>query len=144
MIWVLNSNSNTCKIYDYHKPSDSLKLIKEFEHPENKLKTSELVSDKPGKYKANDASRGSFSPASDPKENMINQFLHDVAKTINTERSKNNFDKLIIIAPPNIDGILMQHLDKHVKSLIICNIQKDHLQTPEKELLEVLADTPNY
>lgn len=121
-----------------------LKLIKEVVHPENKMKSSDMVTDKPGKFIANDGAHGAYTPSSDPKENLINQFLHDVAKCINNDRAKNSFNRLIVIAPPSVEGILMQYLDKHVKSLIICSVQKDLIHANEKDLLKALENTPNY
>ena len=144
MVWVINSNSNTCRIYQYNKPTSKLDLINEISHPDLKAKVSEMVSDKPGKYKASKSARGAYSPPSDPKEVKIDNFLHEIADLINQERFKNAFNKLILIAPPQVEGILMLHMDKHVKEMIICSIQKDLIHLNQKDLLEVLDDTPNY
>lgn len=144
MVWVINSNSNTCRIYNYNKPGSKLDLISELSHPDLKAKTSEMVSDKPGKYKASNSAHGVYAQPSDPKAIKIDNFLREVAVTVNNERNKNSFAKLIIIAPPHVEGILMQHMDKHVKEMVICNIQKDLIHLNHKELLEVLDDTPNY
>lgn len=145
MVWVINSNSNTCRIYHYSKPTAKLDLIHEISHPELKeLKTSDMVTDKPGKFKVDGKGRGAYTPTSDPKEVMIDNFLRDIAQQVNLERSKNAFDKIILIAPPKVEGMLNQHMDKHVKDMIICNIQKDLLHLNNKELLAVLENTPNY
>lgn len=144
MIWVINSNSNTCKIYEYNKPHAKLDLIKELTHPENKLHNSDLTSDRPGRYKANGGAHGAYSPATDPKENKIDSFMRDVAHELNNERVKNSYDKLILIAPSHMHGMLMHHIDKHVKERIISNIQKDLIHLNDRDLIPILETTPNY
>lgn len=144
MIWVINSNSNTCKIYLYNKHQSQLDLVKELQHPENKLHNSDLTSDRPGRYKANGGAHGAYSPATEPKEIKIDTFMRDVARELNHERNKNSFEKLILIAPSHMNGMLMQHMDKHVKERIISNIQKDLLHLNDRDLLTILESTPNY
>jgi protein required for attachment to host cells len=143
MIWVINSNSNTCRIYQYNKPNAKLALIKEILHPENRLHNYDLTSDGPGRYRASGGGHGSFVP-SDPKDVHIDNFMRDVARELNTERAKHSFEKLILISPSHTNGLLMQHMDKHVKDLIITTIQKDLLHLNEQDLLSVLDSTPNY
>jgi protein required for attachment to host cells len=143
MIWVINSNSNTCRIYKYNKSKAQLDLVKELMQPENRLHNSDLTSDRPGRYQSGDV-HGAYAPASDPKKVKIDDFLRDVARELNEQRVKQNFEKLILIAPSHQNGILMSHMDKHVKNMIISNIQKDLLHLNDRELLSVLEATPNY
>lgn len=144
MIWVINSNSNTCKIYQYHKPTSKLDLLKQIQHPDAKLRSSELGSDRPGHYNGSGSARGAYSPEHEPKDIVIDAFLRDVARELNAERNKKSYERLILISPAHANGILMQHMDKHVKDLIISNIHKDLLHLNERELLGILEETPNY
>jgi protein required for attachment to host cells len=136
--WVAVVNSNTCQIYSYSKKPEQLTLLKEIDHPESKLKNSELTSDKSGSYKARDAVRGNYSPHMDAKEIEINNFAREVAKTLGHERSLNSYDRLILIASARTTGLIFQHIDKHVKELITHNIQKDILHLANHELLDFI------
>lgn len=143
---VVNLNTNICKIYKYSKQQSQLILIKEISHPENKLKSFDLTSDRPGHYKGSESARGSYSPRSEAKEIEINNFAREVAKELNLERNQNEYDELILITPPQMHGLLKSHLNKHVKNLIINNIQKDVVFMKDHELLEFLkkyAEFPN-
>lgn len=144
MIWVINSNSNTCRIYHYQKAQSRLELLKEIEHPENKLRSGDLTSDGPGKYKASGGAHGAYEPSSDAKTVKIDNFMREVAKELNAERLKSSYERLIIIAPPQMHGMLMQHMDKHVKEMIIANIHKDLPNATDRDLLTVLETTPNF
>lgn len=144
MIWVVNSNSNVCRIYEYNKAHAKLDLLKEIQHPENRLHNIDLASDRAGRYKSNGGAHGAYQPPVDPKEVKVDNFMRDIARELNTERNKKSFEKLILIVPAHMNGLLMQHMDKHVKDLIISNIQKDLLHMKDHELLTVLESTPNY
>ena len=136
--WVLTLNSNDCRIYKLSEKPYQLILLKEIQHPESKLRDIELTSDKPGRYEAADLAHGAFTQPSDPKEIQIEDFSRQVAKELNKDRNIEAYNKLIIIAPPRMNGLLFQHLNKHVKDLVIHNIKNDILNLTEPELAEFL------
>lgn len=144
MILVVVTNSNTCRLYQYNKHPADLTLYKEFFHPENKLKSSDLTSDKSGHYMAGQSSRGAYSPHTDPKEVKIDEFVREIAKELNQERNQQDFEHLIIIAPPHITGLLTLHLNKQVKNLITHHIQKDILHLPDHEILAFLEKNTQF
>lgn len=144
MILVIVANSNTCRMYHYNKHPSDLTLYKEIVHAENKLKNSDLTSDKSGHYLAGNHSRGAYSPHMDAKDIKIDEFLREVATELNQERNQQEYDHLIIVAPSHVTGLLFQHLNKHVKSLITQNIQKDILQLPQHELLDFIKTHTKY
>ncbi|EKD71309.1 MAG: hypothetical protein ACD_46C00219G0005 [uncultured bacterium] len=144
MILILNSNSNTCRIYQYHKNPAKLELIKEIVHPENRLKKSDyLTSDKPGRYRTSNAAHGAYSDG-DPKETEFDNFSREIAKELDTRRKNNSIEKLIIITAPHMNGLLHQHLNPHVQSLITHNIQKDLLHLTDHELLKYLQENTQF
>lgn len=145
MIWVINTNTNQCRIYNYDKTPAKLTLIKEIIHPENRMKKSEyLTSDKPGRYRASNSAQGTYSQDTDPKDVAIDNFAREIAKELNHGRTSKTFEKLILITPPHMEGLLQHHLDKHVKNLVVHNIQKDLLHLSDHELLEYLQINTKY
>lgn len=143
MIWVITSDTNICRIYQYNKP-DKLILLKEISHPENKLKDIDLISDRQGHYNASNSSRGAYSPHTDPKQVKIDEFTREIANELDQGRNKNSYEKLIIISPSHTSGLLFQHLNKHVKELVINKIHKDLLHLSDHELLSFLQDNVKY
>jgi protein required for attachment to host cells len=141
---VINTNSNTCHIYHYDKHPAQLTLVKEINHPENKLKNSDMDSDRSGHYQGGQSSRGAYSPHTETKDIHIDNFAREIAKEMNQERIKKDYDELIIIAPPRMCGLLFQHIDKHVKDLIINKIEKDILYLSDNELLDFLRTHTQY
>lgn len=144
MIWVINSNSNTCRIYQYDKKHAKLNLVKEIQHPENKLPTRDTISDRPGHYKANGSKRGAYSQPTDPKDIKIDDFYRQIANDLDRARSQNSFKELIVITAPHTNGLLINHMNKHVQEMVSHNIQKDLINLSEKELLEYLRTNTKY
>lgn len=144
MIWVLVTNSNSCRIFTYQKSPAKLTLIMNANDRDARLKDSELVSDKPGKYKADGNKHGSFVPETDPKENEIDMFARKIAQELEHARKTNLFNQLIVIAPAQMSGKLFGHLSPQTKELMSNNIQKDIPHMPEHELLDFLHINAQY
>lgn len=139
-IWVLNSDSNTCRLYHYCKEPKELVLLKEIQHPENKLRDIDLTSDKPGHYNSTGGAHGAFSQKSDPKEIKIDDFSREIAKELDHGRNTQAYDELVIIALPHMTGLLFQHMNKHVKDLITHKVEKDMMHLSKQALLEFVHE----
>ncbi len=137
MIWIINANSNICRIYNFQKSKSLLTLLKEINHPESRLKAEELLtSDRPGHYQTSYGAHGAYSPHMEAKEVEIDHFAREIASEINEGRNKQLYDKLIVIAAPKMSGLLFKHIDKHAKEMVINDIQKDLIHLTETELLD--------
>ena len=136
--WVLVADTNICRIYTYDKQPEKLTLFKEISHPENRLKDTDLTSDRQGRYSASNSTHGVYAAHSDPKEVKIDDFSREIAKELAHGRSTNDYSKLIIVALPHMDGLISQHIDKNVKDLITHNIKHNAVDLNEKHLLEFL------
>jgi len=144
MTWVVTSDSNTCRIFHYIKKANQLTLLKEIRHPENKLRDIDLTSDKPGHYKSSSSTHGAYAQPSDPKEIKVEGFSREIAKELDHGRSTNAYENLIVIAPPHMNGLIFQHINKHVKNLVTHNIEKDVVHLPDQELLTFLRSHTQY
>ena len=138
MTWVLLLNSNECRLFSFSKKHPQLDLLKEIHHPENKGKNEEIVSDRPGHYDADGTSGGSYAPHTNPKEVKVDQFIQEVCHLLDEGRTHQQFEQLIVIAPPKVHGHLSQHLNKNVEKLITQHIQKDLVFMKQHELLDFL------
>jgi len=136
MIWIVAANSNMCRIYHFDKHPKKITLLKEISHPENRLKTSDITSDKPGKYKNDGSAGGAYSSHTDPKAVEIDNFSREIAQALNHGRNSNAYKNIILVTPSHMDGLISKHLDKHVKELVTDKIQKDIMQLSEHDLLD--------
>lgn len=141
---VINANAASCRIYHYTKQPLKLTLLKEILHPENRLKDSDIYSDRNGHYQGGESSRGAYSPHMDAKAVLLDNFAREITHELNHERLKNGLDGIVIIAPPHMDGLLYQHLDKNTKGMVRHNIKKDLLHLQDKALLDFLQEHTRY
>lgn len=142
--WVVATDSTTCRIYEYTKKPIQLILVEEISHPENRLRDIEITSDKPGHYKASSGARGAFVQSSDPKAVKIANFSREIAQQLDSGRNKHAYKNLIIIAPPHMNGLLHQHINKHVKDMVTHNIKKDVIHFNDHELIDFLHTHTKY
>ena len=138
MVWVVTANTNRCRIFNYVKNPNQLTLVKELYHEASTLKDSDLVSDRPGHFKTRGTSRGAFSPHEEPKTVEIEVFARQIAKELDSNRRQNKYDTLILVIPPQMNGLVHQHLDKHVKECVSHNLNKDYSFLKEHEIVETL------
>ncbi|WP_347252066.1 host attachment protein, partial [Legionella sp.] len=115
-------------------------LIKEIQHPENKLRDIEITSDKPGRYQAMGQAHGTYTQPTDPKEIKIENFSKEIAKILEYNNTVHGYEKLILVAPPHINGLLLKHLDKQVKKRVTHHIEKDFIHLSEDKLLDHLNE----
>lgn len=135
---IIAANSNHCCIYDYHDQKKQLKLIKEIDHPENKLRDSELLTDRAGHYNNTRTNGGSFSPARDAVLINIDNFARQLAIELDKERNRHDYTELVLIMAPQMEGLVCHHLNKNIKPLIKHNIQKNLMHCTERELLRYI------
>lgn len=141
MIWLLNVNSNQCRIYHYQKHPAQITLIKELSNPLAKHRAGDdITTDRPGHYQSRGTIHGALSPRTDPKENEVNHFARDVAHELNHGRNTNSFKEIILIAPPHMLGLLNQHTDTHVKKMVASSIHSDLIHLKDHELLDFIKN----
>lgn len=140
MYWVVLTNTNLYRIYQFEKGSEQLSLLKEISHPESKSKSSDLGADRPGHYGTSSNTRGAYSPHATPKEDEIDKFLRMLADELEAGRTNNHYEGLILISPPKVNGTLAKHLNKNVEQLIIKDIKKDHTHFAIHELKKFMVD----
>ncbi|HAT9777352.1 TPA: host attachment protein [Legionella pneumophila subsp. pneumophila] len=136
--WLVVFDSTICRIYDYCK--NQLILIKEIQHPENKLRDIDITSDKPGRYQSGGYVHGTYSQESDPKEIKIENFSREISSILEHGRKTHAYEKLVLVASPHMNGLLLKHINKQLEDLIIHNIEKDLVHLTENNLLVYLNE----
>jgi protein required for attachment to host cells len=145
MIWVIAANAVTCRIFHYGKNGGELTLIKQISHPENRLKMQDyLTSDRPGHFKSGADSRGSFQPRTAPKDVELNNFAREIGREIMRGRKAEAFNKLIVIATPQMGGLIFSHVDKLTEAMVMNYIHKDPQHFTESDILTYLKKFASY
>jgi protein required for attachment to host cells len=135
MIWVIAANAIACRIFLYGRNPTRLTLISEIFHPENRLKKQEFLAD---------GSRGVFSPRTDPKDVELDNFARDIGHEISHGRKTSAFNHLIILTTPHMLGLIVRHLDKQSRGMVLNTIQKDPQHFGGRDILTCLKENTRY
>ena len=138
--WILVANSSTARIYENTGIAKGLNLINQIDHPESRMKGSDLVSDRAGHMQSVGNGHGARQQATDPKQNEAEHFALDLAKTLDQGRGDNKYERLIVVASSPFMGTLKSRLSNQVQSLVSDAIEKDYTKATDKELAGHLSN----
>lgn len=144
MSWIVVADASRCQIYEFSGKTHSLHLIDSIENEAARQKRMDLVTDRPGQYKARDTAYGAYQPSSDPKTVSLQHYLHEVASYLNQGRMQHAYDELTLIAADRMMGYLNNGLDKHVLNLVSHHIQKDLMALKPHELEALLIEKTRH
>jgi protein required for attachment to host cells len=104
-------------------------------------KTSEIVRD--GLSLSFDSAgygRHPVTPRTDPHREEKRNFAKDLAVMLAAELEKKSFDRLILIAPPQMLGDLRAHLSDAVGKTVSASLDLDLTKTPDDKIASHLRD----
>ncbi len=132
--WVLAADSSYAKILRADNRVGPLVPIEELEHPESRMKDTELYADQPGRaFDRGGQGRHAMENEVDAKKEESIRFARTLCERLRQAANDRAFDKLYIVAAPAFLGELRECLDHQVKSLVAGEVAKDVVkQTPEQ------------
>ncbi len=136
--WVVTANTNSYKIYHYdrNKKEEFIPLFEDSD-PDAKKSDAELTSGHPGHYMASSA-RGTYSSHADPKTDEIDGLIKKLVDECETGRVNNQYNKIILLAPPRVNGIFSKHMNKDLGRLLLNSAKQDFTHLEPKKLLEFI------
>lgn len=133
MIWIIVANASVARFFSATVTNSQLHLVKEIQHPESRLKGTDLVTDRPGAFKGSGATTGEFVEQTNPKEVEAERFARELANELEEGRVKGRYKALLIYASPSFHGLLNKFLSKETLKLAR-NVQKDYTKTADNKL----------
>lgn len=96
-IWILVSDASRAVLYATEKRGDDWQVIGSYQHPESRLKSSELTPSEPGHSAT---SKGSsrhtvMEPDTSPKEAEFGHFAQQLADALTAGTKQRSFDGLV-------------------------------------------------
>lgn len=132
--WLIIANSSLARIYKIEK-DHHLEEVKVLEHPESRLRNSDLVSDRPGRdFESNGVRRHALEQKTSPKKNEFNIFARELCDYLEESHQQGIFDTLYLAASPALLGILRQTINPNTANLIKGEVDKDMTQLKPHEL----------
>lgn len=135
--WVLVANGSQARLFDMDGPRKSMTLVKEYAHPESRMKNEQLSSDRSGHFMSGGTQgSGSFNEAIDPKSYEIERFAMELTKSLDEGRAANKFGKVVLVASPHFLGLLKQTMSEQLGKTVSHTIQKDYTAVTDRDMLE--------
>jgi protein required for attachment to host cells len=112
--WVLVAESSRAKLYKVNGRLAPLTEIEAMVNPASRMREAELVSDDAGSDSAHE------------RESL--QFAKRLANRLDSGRTSGDFNRLVLVAPPQFLGHLRNHLSKESMSMVYRQIDKNLVQ----------------
>ena len=119
--------------------SEYMQLEVENKERRNDAPDRDLSTDEPGSTFSSGSNARSSYEETDFHQLEEDRWAHEAADRINSRALDNDFEQLVIIAPPKTLGELRKKLHKETEKRTILEIDKEMTNQPLKEIEELIA-----
>ncbi len=113
-------------------------LVVESEREQPDPKGSEIGSDSPGRaFSSMGAGRSAYEET-DLHQQAEDRFAAAAAGMLKERALRNDYDALVVVAPPRTLGELRKHYHKEVEKRLVGEVAKDLVNTPVSEIEKIL------
>ena len=135
--WFIIADGGRARFVE-HDEQGAYRTISSFVSTELKASSRDLATERPGRvHESATTARHAIEPKTDPKEAAKEDFVRYVADQVQSEQE--NFDDLVLVAPPRVLGQLRETLAKSVADAVTWDLAKDLTKVPDHELSEHLS-----
>jgi protein required for attachment to host cells len=141
--WILVAHDAGARVFENDGPGKGLQLIEEIDHPEGRERDQDINADRPGRsFRKNSADprRAAMSRSEGPRERVVADFARAMAEKLKQGRVENQYERLVLVAPPRFLGLLRSSLDGPTAQLLVGSLNKDLASTTQAELIGHLGE----
>ncbi|RTZ59934.1 MAG: host attachment protein [Gammaproteobacteria bacterium] len=125
-VWVVAADGSRAQILESPNRVGPLKPVSRLQHPEARMKDSELYADAPGRaFDSAGTGRHAMENEVDAKKMESVRFAKQLCSFLQEKSRAGAFDKLVLAAAPQFLGLLRDNLDKNVREKISAEVDKD-------------------
>jgi protein required for attachment to host cells len=141
--WILVAHQAGARVFENRGPGNGIELVDEIEHPQGRERDGKIDTDRPGRSfrkNSSDPRRAAMSRSESPHERVVAGFARSLAQRLQQGRVHNQFQRLVLVAPPRFLGLLRSSLDGPTEQLVIGSLDKDLARAEEVELIEHIGE----
>lgn len=139
--WVVVADGARAAIYVSRGPGQGLDEPALHEFVGDKHPTREINADRPGRtFDSMGGQRHAKEPHTDAHRHAQQVLAHEIAACLDTAAGRDDFDQLVIAAPPRTLGDLRAGLSAKVRERLAGDLDKDLMNVPVHQLAERFAD----
>lgn len=126
--WIVVADSARARIFFTDRRDQDWELVESLEHPEARSRGRELLTGPPA-----------METGEHPKEREAVVFARQLARRLERAFNAHEFRQLVLVAPPEMMGLLRQSLAPPVAGAVAHEITKDLSQLRQDELEDRIA-----
>ena len=139
--WILLANASHARLLSRDSAADPLVPLATMEHPESRLKGSELADDRPGHEDTDNSSGGNrFEPRSDVRRKEHQRFAREIAHRLDAGLAAGEFGALWLFASSPFLGELKAQLSDAVNKRVQHALDSDLTALGLAEIEQRLLD----
>lgn len=143
--WYVVADGGLARIVQKREEEDAFDTQRELVSAEIHSHTQELGTDRPGRtHESAMSARHAIQPREDLHRANKRHFVHQVAAALSEANTRNEFDRLVLVAPAPVLGELRHALDAPTQRKLLAQLQKDLTKVPDADLKEHLAGLGRY
>jgi protein required for attachment to host cells len=124
--WILVADSARARIFAAAKPMAPLEEVEDMAHPEARRHEQELTTDVPGRaFDSAGSGRHAMGGDEPAKRHEIETFARQVAERLSRAASGNEFQHLLLVAPPAFLGVLRDAVDDGTRERVRFELDKN-------------------
>ncbi|WP_193161684.1 host attachment protein [Microbulbifer hainanensis] len=119
LAWVLVANQSHARLFEASQRAGDLSELDSMIHPESRLKGRDLESDAPGRaFDSNGQGRHAMGNSSELHRREGANFAREIAHALERGRQEGRFEKLYIVAEPQMVGSLRDAMKPSTRAAI--------------------------
>lgn len=139
--WILVANGTQAIIARNLGPDNGIEKDLEHEFQGQNLPSREIMSDAPGRaFDSAGQGRHAMERPTDPQRNNQQAFAREIAAHIDKAADRNEFDRLVLVAAPQMLGELRKCLSNSAKAKVAGELSKDLTHLPIHKLPDHLGE----
>ncbi len=140
-IMVVVANSSKAQIFNTKTLRGPLTLGDTLSHPQSRLKEQDLVSDTHGRaFDSGGHGRHAMEDKTTAKKYELLQFAREISHRIESDRTRNRFDELVIVAAPEFLGELRHTMTHPSKECVVKAVSKNLVGHDPSEIVRHLFE----
>lgn len=134
--WVVVADRSRARIFTVETPRGPLREVEDLVHPEARAHERDLTSDRPGRS----TDRHALGNANSSRDQQAVEFAREIAARLESGRVHGDVERLVLVAAPDLLGLLRKALNANVTKLIVRTIDKNLTQQGAPEIRKLLPE----
>ena len=134
-MWILIADGARARVLETTGGASGLSEVPGLDLRADHRSSHEIRSDEPSRsYESVGAARHAVEPRTDPHRELKRTFAHQLAAMLDERFARHEFDRLVLVAPPQMLGDLRNAISHSVRVKIAAELAMDLFKVPDSEL----------